>query len=77
MNAAVSEHTSTGVWPISEKSPSLKVGAIVAAGMVGIAGSGNAAGHIFWAWIADAATRRWTFVAMYLLRDAPVHSARC
>jgi MFS transporter, OFA family, oxalate/formate antiporter len=58
MNAAVSEHTSTGVSPISQESPMFqqiaKVGAIVAAGMVGIADIGNAAGHIFWAWILES-----------------------
>jgi OFA family oxalate/formate antiporter-like MFS transporter len=41
---------------------------IVAAGMVGIASIGNALGRIFWAWVSDAITRRWTFVAMFLLQ---------
>jgi OFA family oxalate/formate antiporter-like MFS transporter len=45
-----------------------KVGAVVAAGMVGVASIGNAVGRIFWAWISDAITRRWTFVAMFLLQ---------
>lgn len=51
MNAAVSEHTSTGVSPISQESPMFqqiaKVGAIIASGMVGIASISNAAGRIF------------------------------
>lgn len=45
-----------------------KVSAVVAAGMVGIASIGNAFGRIFWAWVSDAITRRWTFVIMFLLQ---------
>jgi OFA family oxalate/formate antiporter-like MFS transporter len=36
--------------------------------MVGIASIGNAFGRMFWAWISDAITRRWTFVTMFLLQ---------
>jgi OFA family oxalate/formate antiporter-like MFS transporter len=45
-----------------------KVGVVLAAGMVGIASIGNALGRIFWAWVSDTITRRWTFVTMFLLQ---------
>jgi OFA family oxalate/formate antiporter-like MFS transporter len=45
-----------------------KVSAVVAAGMVGVASIGNAVGRVFWAWISDAITRRWTFVTMFLIQ---------
>jgi MFS transporter, OFA family, oxalate/formate antiporter len=65
-------NTSAGISIISQESPMFqeiaKVSAIVAAGMVGIASIGNAVGRIFWAWISDAITRRWTFVAMFLVQ---------
>jgi MFS transporter, OFA family, oxalate/formate antiporter len=44
------------------------VSAAVAAGMVGIVSIGNAVGRIFWAWVFDAVTRRWTFAVMFLLQ---------
>ena len=65
-------NTSAGISIISQESPMFqeiaKVSAIVAAGMVGIASIGNAVGRIFWAWISDAITRRWTFVTMFLVQ---------
>jgi len=45
-----------------------KVGAVTAAGMVGVVSVGNAAGRIFWAWVSDAISRRWTFVTMFLIQ---------
>ena len=45
-----------------------KVSAVVAAGMIGIASIGNAFGRVFWAWVSDGITRRWTFVVMFLLQ---------
>jgi OFA family oxalate/formate antiporter-like MFS transporter len=65
-------NTSAGISIISQESPMFqeigKASAVVAAGMVGIASIGNAIGRIFWAWISDAITRRWTFVTMFLLQ---------
>jgi len=65
-------NTSAGISIISQESPMFqeiaKVGAVAAAGMVGVASIGNAFGRIFWAWISDAITRRWTFVTMFLLQ---------
>jgi len=65
-------NVSAGISLISQESPIFqeiaKVGAIAAGGMVGIVAIGNAVGRIFWAWTSDAITRRWTFVAMFLLQ---------
>jgi OFA family oxalate/formate antiporter-like MFS transporter len=65
-------NTSAGISIISQESPMFqeiaKVSAVVAAGMVGVASIGNAFGRVFWAWISDAITRRWTFVTMFLLQ---------
>jgi OFA family oxalate/formate antiporter-like MFS transporter len=65
-------NTSAGISIISQESPIFqeisKVSAVVAAGMVGIASIGNAVGRVFWAWISDAITRRWTFVTMFLVQ---------
>ena len=63
-------NTSAGISVISQESPMFqeiaKVTAIVAAGMVGIASIGNGVGRVFWAWVSDGITRRWTFVLMYV-----------
>jgi OFA family oxalate/formate antiporter-like MFS transporter len=65
-------NTSAGISIISQESPMFqeiaKVSAVVAAGMVGVASIGNAVGRVFWAWISDAITRRWTFVTMFLIQ---------
>jgi len=65
-------NTSAGISLISQESPMFqelgKLTAIVAAGMVGIVSIGNAIGRVFWAWVSDLATRRWTFVIMFALQ---------
>jgi OFA family oxalate/formate antiporter-like MFS transporter len=65
-------NTSAGISLISQESPLFqeiaKVSAIVAGGMVGVVSIGNATGRIFWAWISDAITRRWTFALMFVLQ---------
>ena len=65
-------NTSAGISLISQESPMFqeiaKVTAIVAAGMVGIVSIGNAVGRIFWAWVSDTLTRRWTFAVMFLIQ---------
>src|SRR5213082_1452813 len=61
-----------GIAVISQEAPIFqeltKVTAIVAAGMVGIASLGNAAGRVFWAWVSDLITRRFTFLVMFILQ---------
>ena len=58
-----------GIAVISQEAPIFqeltKVTAIVAAGMVGIASLGNAAGRVFWAWLSDIITRRAAFAVMF------------
>jgi MFS transporter, OFA family, oxalate/formate antiporter len=65
-------NTSAGISIISQESPMFqeiaKASVIIAAGMVGIASIGNAVGRIFWAWVSDAITRRWTFVVMFVIQ---------
>ena len=65
-------NTSAGISIISQESPLFqelaKVSVLVAAGMVGICAIGNAAGRVFWAWVSDVLTRRYTFVVMFLLQ---------
>jgi len=65
-------NVSAGISLISQESPMFqeiaKVSAIAAGGMVGIVSIGNAVGRIFWAWTSDVITRRWTFVAMFLVQ---------
>lgn len=65
-------NTSAGISLISQESPIFqeisKASVLVAAGMVGIVSIGNGVGRIFWAWISDALTRRWTFALMFLVQ---------
>jgi OFA family oxalate/formate antiporter-like MFS transporter len=65
-------NTTAGISVISQESPIFQelagVTAVVAAGMVGIASLGNAAGRVVWAWISDIITRKATFLVMFLLQ---------
>ncbi len=65
-------NVSAGISLISQESPMFqeiaKVSAVAAGSMVGIVAIGNAVGRIFWAWTSDVVTRRWTFVAMFLVQ---------
>lgn len=65
-------NTTAGISLISQESPIFqeltKASAIIAAGMVGVVSIGNAVGRIFWAWISDALTRRWTFAVMFIVQ---------
>ena len=65
-------NTSAGISLISQESPIFqeltKATAIVAAGMVGVASIGNAAGRVFWASISDVLTRKWTFAVMFIVQ---------
>jgi MFS transporter, OFA family, oxalate/formate antiporter len=65
-------NTSAGISVISQEAPLFqelaRVSAVVAAGMVGIASLGNAAGRVFWAWASDLISRKATFVVMFLLQ---------
>jgi MFS transporter, OFA family, oxalate/formate antiporter len=67
-------NTSAGISVISQEAPMFqelaKVTALVAAGMVGVVSIGNATGRVFWAWVSDMITRRFTFVVMFLLQVA-------
>src|SRR5271170_2803231 len=65
-------NTSAGISVISQEAPLFqelaRVGAVVAAGMVGVASLGNALGRVFWAWASDAITRKATFFVMFLVQ---------
>ena len=64
--------TSAGISLISQESPVFqevgKLTALAAASLVGIASIGNAVGRVFWAWVSDALTRRYTFVVMFIIQ---------
>src|SRR5438046_10238455 len=45
-----------------------KSSAVVAGSMVGIASLGNAVGRVFWAWVSDLITRRFTFLVMFIVQ---------
>jgi OFA family oxalate/formate antiporter-like MFS transporter len=61
-----------GISIISQEAPIFQelaaVTAATAAGMVGAASIGNAAGRVFWAWVSDLISRRATFAIMFILQ---------
>ena len=65
-------NTFAGISIISQEAPIfeelLKVSAITAASMVGLASIGNAFGRVFWAWASDLLTRRTTFFVMFVIQ---------
>src|SRR5215813_1808593 len=65
-------NTLAGISIISQEAPIFEelvgVGAVVAAGMVGLASIGNAFGRVFWAWVSDLITRRATFLVMFIVQ---------
>jgi len=65
-------NTCAGISIISQEAPIFQeltaATAVAAAGMVGIASIGNAAGRVFWAWVSDSITRRATFMAMFVVQ---------
>ena len=65
-------NTCAGISIISQEAPLFQeltgATAVAAAGMVGLASIGNAAGRVFWAWASDLITRRATFVVMFVVQ---------
>ena len=65
-------NTFAGISIISQEAPIfqelVRVSAVVAASMVGIASIGNAFGRVFWAWVSDLITRRATFFVMFVIQ---------
>ncbi|MCE0499697.1 MAG: OFA family MFS transporter [Methylacidiphilales bacterium] len=65
-------NTCAGISIISQEAPIFQelaaATAVVAAGMVGAASIGNAAGRVFWAWVSDLISRRATFAIMFILQ---------
>jgi OFA family oxalate/formate antiporter-like MFS transporter len=65
-------NTFAGISIISQEAPIFQeivgVSAVTAAGMVGLASTGNALGRVFWAWVSDFLTRRMTFLTMFVIQ---------
>src|SRR5438477_8785549 len=65
-------NTCAGIAVISQEAPIFQeltgVSALAAGGMVGIASLGMRVGRVFWAWVSDLITRRFTFLFMFILQ---------
>ena len=65
-------NTSAGISVISQEAPLFQelaaMGAVTAAGLVGITSIGSAFGRVFWVWVSDSIPRKATFVVMFVLQ---------
>ncbi|SRR5579884_490044 len=65
-------NVSAGIMVISQAAPMAEnitgVSSIVAAGLVSLISIANGAGRVFWAWLSDMITRRYTYLALFLVQ---------
>ena len=65
-------NVSAGIMVISQAAPMAEnitgVPAIVAAGLVSLISIANGSGRVFWAWLSDIITRRYTYLALFLVQ---------
>jgi MFS transporter, OFA family, oxalate/formate antiporter len=65
-------NTSAGISVLSQEAPLFKeltaMGAVAAAGLVGITSIGIAFGRVLWAWASDSITRKAAFISIFVLQ---------